>query len=767
MKVSRALVASAAVALAAAGACAQPTAPGDNGLPPGLIRQGGVVMMQPIPDSEESGPSSGSEFGGERRATLVAYLSPSDHEIFSRAVEAAKRGDWADARAIAGQGRDPIARRIIEWGYLIDRNSGAPFAEIAQFLTDYPGWPGPDTLLARAEEAIPPTMDPRAIIVWFGDRAPKTGMGKVRLGEALIATGEAARGRDIIRDAWIEDNFEPEQELYVVAQHADALTPEANRERLEHLFARNDIEGVQRELPRVVPDVQRVAGVRLLLRRYPDSGEREADGLPAPLRDDPGLLFDLAHLLRERSDAAAIPALLARAPTGELAKLDPARWWSEINADARMALEEGAYRSAFALAAAPGLPSDSSQYDDAQFLAGWIALRELKEPQTALAHFGNLLAGASHPISRARAHYWMARAYEAAGQLAAAWQGFHAAAENPATYYGQLALAHIETNPLLHVAATIVDADGVRAAYEREDLTQAIRALADLGLEGLLRDFALKDAELYPEAAHVKALAEDLTRMGFREAAVRVAKQASYGGIQLLAYSHPVISIPRYSGTGMPPENPFVLAIIRQETEFDPDAVSGAGARGLMQVMPDSAPHLAELSGFGYRFADLTRDPAYNMELGMTELSRELSEWGGSYVLAAAAYNAGPGNARKWIAAFGDPRDARVDPVDWIEEIPFSETRNYVQRVIENLEVYRNRLAGRDEPLQILADLYRPDAPQVGPLRYSSPAAPALPGGSQVVGPLKPASAEPTVRATGGMGIVPADGVTPRVKPSS
>lgn len=753
MKVQRVLVASAALALASAGTCAQPAATAGSGLPPGLIRQGGVVMMQPIPDSEEGGPSSGSEFGGERRAALVAYLSPSDHEIFSRAVEAAQRGDWANARATAAQGRDPVARRIVEWGYLIDRNSGAPFSEIANFLHDYPLWPGRDTLLARAEAAITPAMDQHAIITWFGDRAPKTGIGKVRLGEALIATGEASRGRAMIRDAWIESSFEPDQELYVATQHADALTPEADRERLQYLFARNDIEAVKRELPRVAPDDQRAAETRLLLRRDPDSGEREADALPEPLRDDPGLLFDEANALRERNDATAVPALLARARVEEVAKLDPVRWWTEINADARAALQEGAYRSAYAIAATQGPPSDSSQYDEAKFLAGWIALRELNDPQTALGHFGKLLANATHPVSRARAHYWLGRTYEAAGELAAAWREYSDAAKDPAAYYGQLALARIETNPLLHVPTTIADADSVRAANEREDLTQAIRVLADLGLEGLLRDFAVKDAEAYPDAAHRKLLAQDLTQMGFRDVAVRVAKQASYDGIRLLAYSHPVISIPRYSGPGTAPDAPFVLAIIRQETEFDPSAVSGAGARGLMQVMPDSAPHLAALSGLDYRFDDLTRDPSYNMELGMTELSRQLSEWGGSYLLAAAAYNAGPGNARKWIAAFGDPRDARVDPVDWIEKIPFGETRNYVQRVLENLEVYRNRLAGRDEPLQILADLYRPDAPQVRPLHYAPPATAALPGGSQSVGPARSMEQDP-----------PAD-VTPRPKP--
>jgi soluble lytic murein transglycosylase len=244
-------------------------------------------------------------------------------------------------------------------------------------------------------------------------------------------------------------------------------------------------------------------------------------------------------------------------------------------------------------------------------------------------------------------------------------------------------------------------------------------------VENTLRAFALRDVDVYPDARHVKLLAEDLTSMGFREVAVRVAKQASYSGLQLLAYSHPMISVPAYAGQGAAPEPALVLGIVRQETEFDADAVSGAGARGIMQVMPASARHDAELAGVSYRPQSLTGDATYNMQLGMAELSGYLNDWGGSYVLAAAAYNAGAGNVHKWIAQFGDPRDARTDPVDWIEQIPFNETRNYVQRVIENTEVYRNRLAGRDLPLRILTDIYRPNAPQVGPLPPTVTLAPA------------------------------------------
>lgn len=720
MNIRQSLIVIALLPLAAA---AQPQSQSTTGLPPGLVRQGDVVMMQPIESG--AGASAESVFGGERRTPAVRSLTVADHDAFSRAVDAALRGNWADARAFAAQARDPVIPRLVAWAYVGQKNGGASFTEIAQFLKDIPAWPGRDRILARAEEAMPAAMDPQTVITWFADRTPQTGIGKVRLGEALIATGAAARGQEWIREAFIESSLELDQESYLYAQHRDLLTEEAWRQRLERLFARNELYIVRRNLARLSPELQRFADARLELRRNAELGERDIAALPVPLRDDPGVLWDELEILRQKNDVAAIPGLLVRIPAAEVARWSPSHWWSEISLDARAALKAGFSHEAYAFTAAAALPRDANEYPDAQFLAGWIALRRLDEPRVALTHFQNLMPLATHPISKARAYYWMGRAYEAAGDPGSASTEFREAAAYPAMFYGQLALARIEREPILHLVVTPADADAVRASYDREEMTAAIRALADLGLEAALREFAVRDVELYPAAGHVKCLAADLVRMGYREVAVRVAKEASYNGIFLPEYSHPIIAVPHYTGPGEAPELAVVLAIIRQETEFDPDAVSAAGARGIMQVMPDSAQRLARLSGVEYRFSELTGNPQYAMELGMGELSGDLAEWGGSYVLAAAAYNAGRGNARKWIADIGDPRSPLADPVDWIEQIPFGETRNYVQRVLENTEVYRNRLAGRDEPLEIMRDLYRPSPPASSFANASSQTTPA------------------------------------------
>jgi len=745
-----ALLATAALGV---GVAAAQTPVSQEQLPSGLTRQGNVVMMAPIGDSGDATAPLPSG-AGERREGLVHLLSPADHDLYVHAFEAANRGDWTAARGFADQGHDPIARLIIQWRYLLDRNSGASFAEISSFLKNYSDWPNSDTLTARAEHAIDPTMEPHAVIAWFGDRAPVSNMGKIRLGEALVATGSVTRGNELIRQGWIGGSFDPNEEFGIIQRDGSILTPDVDRQRLAHLIANNDAAGVRREMSRVSPETQRVATAAMEFRTSPSAGERMVADLPQPSQNDPILLLDRAHLLRQ--NVHEIPQLLVNSPTREMAKISPTRWWDELNLDTRTALQSNDYTSAYGIAAHTGLTSDTgTNYSEAEFLAGWIALRFLKDPQTALTHFKNISQSVSRPISRARSFYWTGRAYEAMGDNASAWQQYKLASQLPEFFYGQLALARISTDPQLNPKNAIVDGSPLRTDYEHEALTRAVRVLADLGEDNFLRDFAVHDVDVYPDPRHIKLLAEDLTRMGFKDVAVRVAKEASYQNVWLLNYSHPVISIPAYTGPGTAPEPALVLGVIRQETEFNPASVSYAGARGIIQVMPSSVKHLASLAGLPYRPNDMTRDQDYAMKIGMTELAQDLSEWSGSYVLAAAAYNAGPGNVRRWISEFGDPRDARVDPIDWIEQIPFEQTRNYVQRVLENTEIYRNRLAGHEQRLQILADLYRPDAPQSKVLSYAPPAQ-GSDSGVPVPMPRPSDSAAVSGTVAGGQAIIPA-----------
>jgi soluble lytic murein transglycosylase len=686
-------------------------------LPSGLTQQGSVIMMQPIQDYE--GADNGLSVSGERHAGRLHFFSAADHDLYTRAFDAADRGDWLAARALAGQGRDGAAKRLVEWRALLDKNSGASFDEINVFLKANPDWPGRDTLFSRAEAALDLNMTPSQVIAWFGTRLPASGIGKVRLGEALIATGKITQGREMIRDAWIKSSFEPDQELAIVQKDGALFSPETDRQRLNNLLWRDDTAGARREIARVTGEAQQVASARLLLRSSPAAGEAQASRLSG---DDPDLLFDRARAARRAQNYSQAEALLLRALGATGDRSHPAKLWLETNILAREALKSQDWRMAYRLVDATNFqPGD--EFSEAEFMAGWIALRFLKEPRSAQPHFRKLEAGVSRPISLARAHYWEGRTHEALGDTANAWEQYRLASKTPTTFYGQVALTRIDAAPVLHIADTPLDTTTGKTAFEQEDVLHAMRVLADLGQVSLLRTFALRYEDENPDAQHSALLCQALVDMGFREVALRVAKQASYAGILYLPFTHPTIAVPVYHGPGAGPEPAVVLGLIRQETEFDPAAVSGPGARGIMQVMPAGAKHDAALAGVPYRPNDLVGDPSYNMQLGMAEFGSNMADWSGSLVIAAAAYNAGPTNARRWLNNNGDPRSPASDPIDWIELIPFSETRNYVMRVLENTQIYRNRLAGRDQPLRIMSDLYMPNVPPGKVLVYTPPPA--------------------------------------------
>mgnify|MGYP001598694903 FL=1 len=684
-------------------------------LPSGLSRSGDVVMMQPIPDGAAS-DGAASDAG---RPSGLHFLTPPEHDLFARAFDAASRGDWPAARSLAAQGQNVTARRLLEWRYALDRNSGATFAQIDAVMrdTDTKGaaaWPLRGTLQARAEAAMPPDMAPAAVTAWFGGRNPNSSIGKIRLGEALVATGDKTRGADLIRQGWAEGSFDTATELAIVQKDASLLTSDSDRDRLDNLLWRGETSAARRELARVDTATAQVAQARIALTAGLPKAQSALDKVAGA--SDPGLLFDWSRALRQANRDAQAHVLLLRIPAGGMVRDHGARWWSECAVQARDALASGDPRLALKLVQHAGF-SSGDQFAEQQFLAGFIALRFVKDAPVALAHFQKLDAAVARPISKARALYWIGRAQEALGDTAGALAHYRQAAAYPETFYGQIALAHTDPTPVLHLNDTSVEA-AQPSEVETDALMDQIKVLADLGQAASLRGFIDRDVEAYPAPRHVKRLMLMLIAWGYPEIAVRLAKTASYAGMAMPAFTHPLIALPAYPGPGAAPEAPLVLGLIRQETEFDAYAVSGAGARGLMQMMPASAKLAAKQAGMPYRPEALQSDTAYNMQLGMTEWRGHLDRYGGSWVLATASYNAGPGNVRKWLAVYGDPRVS--DPIDWIEQIPFGETRNYVQRVLENTEVYRARLAGKDVPLRILTDLYAPNPP----------AMPVLPGGS-------------------------------------
>jgi soluble lytic murein transglycosylase len=641
------------------------------------------------------------------RTGNLHVLSASDHDLFTRAFALAARRDWAGAMALGNQGQDTTARQLLQWKYTLDRDSGAKFADVDAVLKMASGWPLRGTLLSRAEADITPDMTPAQIQQWFGTRTPATPIGRIRLGEALIASGDKSRGSVLIRQGWSEGSFDDFTEAGILAQDASSLTAESDRTRLDNLLWRGEFTAARRQVARVDSKSAALAQARIAL----GAGLAKARTALAKVAgsDDPALLFDWSRALRAANKDADAHAKLLRIQPAALARDHTQRWWNEVAVQARDALTAGDPRLALKLVDHAQLPV-SDQYAEEQFLGGFISLRFLKEPARALGYFQRLGANVTRPISKSRAEYWQGRAHEALGDTASAYSHYRLAAVYSDTFYGQLAIARTEAAPVLHLNDTPVE-PLAKGAIENDVLMPQMRVLAELGQANDLRLFATLNAQAYPAPAHLKQFLQSLSGWGYPEIAVRLAKISGYTGAPMLDFAYPVLPLPAYVGQGAAPPPAIVHALIRQETEFNAQAISSAGARGLMQVMLAAAKTSARAGGLPYRPNDLLTDTGYNIQLGMIEFSRHFASWDNSLVLAAAAYNAGPGNVRKWIAANGDPSNGSVDAIDWIEQIPFGETRNYVQRVLENMEVYKNRLSGRDMPLTILADLYAPAVP--------------------------------------------------------
>jgi len=678
-------------------------APGDSSAVFDAPGMPGVRMMAPIPD--RLAPSAATTAPAPR-ITPPHVLSAADRTALQQAFAAAGR-DWNRARLLAAQAGDPVGRQIIEWRYVLDETSGANFETISAFLKEHPNWPRHDALAIRAEKTMP-DLAPKDVIAWYADLPPVSGIGMIRLGDAMMQSGQVAEGAALIRKAWIEHTYSPFDENEIVAAHSSVLGPHEQKARLDHLLARDDIGGAKRQMLRVDAETQRLTNARLKIKESPATVKSVLASLPQAAQANPEFMLDVARALRKRGEDEEAWVVMEKAPTDKGALAIAERWSAERQIMARDALKAGKLDLAYRLAATPELdPSAGATFMDGEFLAGWIALRFLHKPELASAHFDRLAKGVTYPISVARAHYWLGRTAEAMNRPADAAAEYRKAAEFPATFYGQLALTKISENPILHVTAVLDQpSQSERAAFEADDRVQAIRLLSEVGDRATIRLFAGSFASDPPDPKRLQMLAQLVSSTGDPAMSVRVAKNASYAGVYLLPYLHPVMALPQVPDA---PEGALVLGLARQESEFDPGVVSSAGARGLMQLMPASAKRAAAMHGMAFRMNDLTANPAYNIQLGMGTLTEYLDEWNGSYVLAIASYNAGPGNVRNWVEIYGDPRDANVDPIDWMESIPFPETRNYVQRVLENLEVYRNRLSNSDQRLGILTDLYRPN----------------------------------------------------------
>lgn len=638
-------------------------------------------------------------------------LSEADGHALWDGLDAREKGKWMEVRTFARQISDPTAQAILNWLRFQKEGTGSTVAEVVAFQEQYPHWPRQDRLSRRAEEALTDyPMRDADVIAWFATRDPLTGEGKVRLGEALLNSGQQVDGATWIQRAWVEHQFSRSREAEILKKYGAHLPAQAHEDRLNRLIWEQRFADGRRMLQLVNAEARALADARLKLASRSRGAESAVTRVPTSLRADAGLLFDHARYLRRRGqEQTAIPLLLTP-PTATHSIARPDRAWTERKILARKALTEGHYQEAYGLATGHGHDRGVA-FAEGEFLAGWIALQYLNDADRAFIHFQTLAAGVTTPISKSRGAYWMGRAAEARGRTDEALGYYRQASSHPTTFYGQLATSRLSSgsSALLQLPTAPSPTAAQSGVLAANDMVRAFELMNEAGEDSLARSFVIELANTLQDSTALAALADLMVERELPNLSVRVAKIAAGRGISLPERSYPTAVLPAFTQVGKPVEPALVYGLSRQESEFNPRAISHAGARGLMQLMPRTARAVARQIGVPYQRARLTDDPSYNATLGSAHLSDLLDDFAGSYIMTIAAYNAGAHRVSQWVERYGDPRDPAVDPIDWMENIPFTETRNYVQRVIENVQVYRARLQGRAVDLKIEQDIARYD----------------------------------------------------------
>lgn len=627
-----------------------------------------------------------------------AHAANLDAQNYRRAFALLDAGRVEEAAHFAEHGHDTTLNKVLMGYYMAQPGNDVPFSELLSFITQNPDWPNLKGIIAIAEQKIPSGATPQQVVNWFNAHPPQTMMGFYRYIDALGANNMSDRMADAIRNRWIENGLSGEEQTAFLARFGRYLTEADHADRLNKLLWHDQFTEARRMFPLVSPTTRLVAEARLALMGQANNATAILARVPADAHDDPGLLYEqLRAAVRSEHNADAEDILLS--PPADLGK--PEAWWEQRQIIIRRAIERHDFARAFRLATLHG-QTEPKQVVQAEFLAGWMALRFMNEPEAALQHFQALYDAASTPISRARGAYWLGRTYEALGNKSEAEQSYETAASLNITFYGQLAAARLQSSPIIRATPEPTIPANVRNSYYAKDNIRAIEKLYELGEVDRARTFfhaAMEGAVLRADFA---LLTEIAYRIGRPDLAIEAAKNANQKNMLMTAGGFPVLDrkIPE------PPEPAFTHALIRQESMFNAGAASNAGAKGLMQLLPSTAKSVARKMDMRFRPGELG-EPDYNLRLGTRFVQDQIESFDGSYILALAGYNAGPHRVREWMTQIGDPRSGTVDPVDWIELIPVAETRNYVQRIIENLQVYRARLGGGQAPLLILKDLKR------------------------------------------------------------
>jgi soluble lytic murein transglycosylase len=579
-----------------------------------------------------------------------------------------------------------VGQKLVEWTLLRNPGSAAGFDRYAVFIQANADWPSIPLLRQRAEARLWQERRDAATVRRFVGEQPVSAIGRLALARVLLSEGDRASAAREVRAVWRSAEMSVELEANLADVFRNELSPADHTARMDRRIGAKDFGAAMRAAKRLGPP--QIAIVKACDAAKTNSTKSRAllEAVPKEARTDLGYALCRLHWLLVQDELDAAAKVVADSSREDLRHQDTDEWWRESRLLARRLIDRGDAQTAYRVVRSAALPANIYYRAEYHFMAGWIALRFLHDPTTARDHFIHVDEGSADPIVLARAAYWRGRAAEAAGQLQDMRAQYETAARYPTAYYGQLARARLGLSDIALRPSPPQSIDGAK-----RDLLHAADILYAIGEFDLALSFVSDLAETSSDVATLSGLGQLAARYNDAQAMLAIGKTALARGMPIEHYAFPEIGVPSYRPIAPPVNKCIVYSIVRTESAFDQRDKSPANAVGLMQITPEAGRDTAKRFGVSYDWKRLVSDPVYNMQMGEAEISALIKEYTGSYIMTFAGYNAGRGRVQQWVAQRGDPRNPKIDAVDWVERIPLAETRNYVQRVMENLQVYRAR----------------------------------------------------------------------------
>ena len=621
------------------------------------------------------------------------YYNKKDFEIAKKAISEMKQAKWPAALKTAKKARDKSVYNFIQRRHLLTKGNKASYYDYKTFIDKNEDYPRLGRVKYLAEHKLSTdTISPKKIIDWFGVDEPLSGFGKMILGESIILNGNTQKGISYIKEGWITAELSKSELRFYRKKFKKYLNADDYIKRADYLAWNNKYWDLKRLLRYLPKDYELLYTARQLLMSKSYGVDNAISKVPAKFKNDAGLNYDRLKWRRKRGRVDSSVEILVKIKNTKDYLVRPDKWWFEREIISRSLIYKKKYALAYKIASNHAL-TDGPEYAAAEWMSGWIALSFLDDPLLAKDHFENFYNNVGYPISTSRGAYWLAKTYQKLGKNELANEWFGKASNFLTTYYGQLAFMELNPNQPFELSRDIEVSKEYRDYFFKKELVKTVYLLDELNedkyTKHILRHLANDDINNGSEVLAAE-LATSIDRFDF---AIQIAKIASYEKRFHNKYNYPIISTPNYINGRKIPDTAFILSIIRQESEFDLSANSHAGAKGLMQLMPYTAKVVAKQAKLPYSKSRLTRDAEYNINLGSHYIAGLILEYDGAYPFAIAAYNAGPKRVRYWKKINKNPQKNQIDYVNWIELIKFKETRNYVQRVLENYNVYRYILA--------------------------------------------------------------------------